>query len=560
MSDIIKTQRSLAAKAKHNPQHQFDHLYRLICREDWIHAALKSVLSNKGAKTAGIDGVTKNELASITAKAEFVSELQSELRSKQFKPKPVRRVYIPKANGKRRPLGIATLKDRVVQMLLKMVLEPIWESNFLNCSNGFRPGRRTQDCIALMDSYINKRNKYYWVIEGDIKGAFDNIHHEILLNLVADKVADQRLLKLIGRFLKAGMMQGTLFQRTDIGTPQGAICSPLLANIYLHQLDLYWWNKYGSLNRKQKEKRRTQRLGNCALIRYADDWLLLTNGGKAEALRLREEFQNFLKEELKLELNIDKTRVTHVNNGFDFLGFHVRRYVSGHDKPKLLVIPTQEAKKRLKAKVKEMTKRKRFKDSPLLKFTAINAVLRGWIGYYSHCNAKETAKDLDFWVNERLFLWLQKRHRLPPRRIVKLYKKLQVHKNGQRDNWGIRNGEVYLYLYRMSDKPITKYRSRSLPNLYLEGSQPTTLFATEVAIPAHVWLGNAENNQWRELKEEIIAECGVKCVICGCTEALDLHHIKARRTGGTDLKDNLQLLCRCCHAQTPSFGDRRRLQ
>lgn len=112
-----------------------------------------------------------------------------------------------------------------------------------------------------MDSYINKRNKYYWVIEGDIKGAFDNIHHEILLKLVADKVADQRLLKLIGRFLKAGMMQGTLFHRTDIGTPQGAICSPLLANVYLHQLDLYWWNKYGSLDRKQKEKRRTQRLG-----------------------------------------------------------------------------------------------------------------------------------------------------------------------------------------------------------------------------------------------------------------------------------------------------------
>ncbi|MFQ4140594.1 reverse transcriptase domain-containing protein [Chlorogloeopsis sp. ULAP02] len=173
MSDIIKTQRSLATKAKHNPQHQFDHLYRVICREDWIGAALKSALSNKGAKTAGIDGVTKKELNSETAKAEFVSELQSELRSSQFKPKPVRRVYIPKANGKRRPLGIATLKDRVVQMLLKMVLEPIWESDFLNCSNGFRSGRRTQDCIALLDSYINKRSKYFWVIEGDIKGAFD---------------------------------------------------------------------------------------------------------------------------------------------------------------------------------------------------------------------------------------------------------------------------------------------------------------------------------------------------------------------------------------------------
>lgn len=560
MSDIIKTQRSLATKAKHNPEHQFDHLYRLICREDWIHAALKSVLSNKGAKTAGIDGVTKKQLSSETAKAEFVSKLQAELRNKRFKPKPVRRVYIPKSNGKRRPLGIATLKDRVVQMLLKMLLEPIWESDFLNCSNGFRPGRRTQDCIALLDSYINKRNKYFWTVEGDIKGAFDNIHHEILLKLVAKRVVDQRLLKLIGRFLKAGMMQGSLFHRTDVGTPQGAICSPLLANIYLHQLDMYWWKKYGSLDRKQKEKRRIKRLGNCALIRYADDWLLLTNGGKAEALRLREEFQTFLREELKLELNMEKTRVTHINNGLDFLGFHVRRYVSGHDKPKLLVTPTQEAKRRLKSKIKEMTKRKRFKDSPLLKFTALNAVLRGWIGYYCHCNAKKTAKDLDFWVNERLFLWLQKRHRLPPRRIIKMYKIRQFHPTGQRDNLGIRNGEDYLYLYRMSDKPITKYRSRSIPNPYLEGEQPTTLTTPEAPIPDKVWLGNADNQEWRELKQEVKAERGAKCAVCGCTSGLDMHHIKARRIGGTDVKENLQLLCRNCHAQTSSFGNHSRLQ
>jgi tRNA A37 threonylcarbamoyltransferase TsaD len=120
-----------------------------------------------------------------------------------------------------------------------------------------------------------------------------------------------------------------------------------------------------------------------------------------------------------------KTHITHVNNGFDFLGFHVRRYVSAHDRPKLLVTPTTEAKKRLKSKVKEMTNRKRYRDSPLLKFTALNAVLRGWIGYYRHGNAKQTAKDLDFWVNERLFLWLQKRHRLPPRRIMAMYKQRQ---------------------------------------------------------------------------------------------------------------------------------------
>ena len=127
------------------------------------------------------------------------------------------------------------------------------------------------DCIALLDSYINNHNKYYWVIEGDIQGAFDNVNHEILLKLLAERVADHRILDLVARFLKAGVMENGLFQRTELGTPQGAICSPLLANIYLHQLDLYWWKKYGSLDRKAKERRRREHLGNCALIRYADD-------------------------------------------------------------------------------------------------------------------------------------------------------------------------------------------------------------------------------------------------------------------------------------------------
>src|SRR5215467_15496222 len=166
------------------------------------------------ARTAGIDGVTKKAFDSFEYYLSFIRELQEELRQGTFRPAPVRRVYIPKANGKLRPLGILTLKDRVVQYLLKMVLEPIWESDFLNCSNGFRPGRRTMDGIATLDSYVNNRNKFYWDIEGDIKGAFDNVHHEILLNCLAERIADWRLLKLITSFLKAGLMENRLFQHS----------------------------------------------------------------------------------------------------------------------------------------------------------------------------------------------------------------------------------------------------------------------------------------------------------------------------------------------------------
>ena len=236
----------------------------------------------------------------------------------------------------------------------------------------------------------------------------------------------------------------------------------------------------------------------------------------------------------------------------------IRRYVSAHDQPKLLVTPSEKSKQRLKTKIKEMTSRKRFRDSPLLKFSALNAITRGWINYYRHCNAKETAKDLDFWINQRLFLWLQKRHRLPPRRILKMY---QHRQDGNRSNLGIRKGEGWLFLYRMSDQAITKYRSRNPPNPYISQDWGTSLAQVEAPLDSFIWLGNAENNErQRELKALIKAERGAKCECCGSTVNLDLHHLKARRLGGQTVKDNAQLLCRTCHAQTPSFGDHSRLQ
>lgn len=241
LSAIIKTQRSFAIKALHHPAHRFDHLYRLIGQQEWIGAAVQGVLANKGARTPGIDGVTKEDVASESAQRACVQEIEQELRDRRFRPSPVRRVHIPKSNGTQRPLGISTLKDRVVQMLLNMGLEPIWESDFLNCSHGFRPGRRTMDCIALLDSSMNERSKDFWVIEGDIRAAFDRVPQTTLLTLLAQRVADRRLLELLDSLLTAGLRQGKLRHRTETGISQGASCSPLLANIYLHQVDLYWW-------------------------------------------------------------------------------------------------------------------------------------------------------------------------------------------------------------------------------------------------------------------------------------------------------------------------------
>lgn len=173
MNDLRKTQESFARKAQAQPAHAFGDLYHLVCREDWLQAALHAVLRNAGSRTAGVDGISRKQLAAEAAQAQLIENLRAELQAGTYRPQPVRRHWIPKANGKLRPLGIPTIKDRMVQMVLKMLLEPIWESDFLDCSNGFRPGRRTMDCIRMCQTRITTQNKYLWVIEGDIKGCFD---------------------------------------------------------------------------------------------------------------------------------------------------------------------------------------------------------------------------------------------------------------------------------------------------------------------------------------------------------------------------------------------------
>ncbi len=552
MDDITKAQRSFARKALTQPDHRFEDVYHLLCREDWVRRALDYVLSNTGSRTAGVDGVTRRAFDNEAYAARFIAGLAADLKAGTYRPEPVKRQYIPKPNGKQRPLGIPTVRDRVVQMLLKMLMEPIWESDFLDCSSGFRPGRRTMDCLAMCYRLIQGSTRYFWVVEGDIRGCFDHVQHDLLLARVADRIRDRRLLRLVEAFLTAGVMEGTLFQRTAEGTPQGGIASPLWANIYLHELDRHWWDQYGRLTRDARHRRREQGVGNCRLIRYADDFVLLTNGPQAEAERLRGEFQQVLHDRLRLDLSPDKTLVTHAADGFDFLGFHVRRYEhpEGGGAPITLVTPSAKSVARLKAKIRHMTRHDLRRDDPYLKVVAVNQVLRGWIGYYQHVNAKDTADSLDWWVARRMAHWLADHHQCGIREALRRYQR----EDQGRQNFAVTDGEGRrAFLYLMSRQPLTKYVDRKRTNPHLGNGPIAPMTAAEAPnLDAdHAWNGSEYAWGWRATRAARLAQDGGRCTRCGATERLEVHHRRQRRWNqrqqGNDDPSGLRTLCARCH-------------
>jgi group II intron reverse transcriptase/maturase len=551
--DVLKTQRSFARKAASHKEHRFENLYHLLKRDDWMNVALDAVLTNVGARTGGVDGITRKHFKQEGFREQFLADLEAELATGRYQPQPVKRQYIPKGNGKVRPLGIPTIRDRVVQMLLKMLLEPIYESDFLDCSIGFRPGRRTMDAIAVCYQLINPRNGYYWVIEGDIRSCFDKVNHQILLKLISRRVADAKVVNLIGRFLKASVMEGQVFRRTSEGTPQGGILSPLLANIYLHELDMWWWEHYGNLTKGAREWRRKKGQTNCIYVRYADDWIALCNGTKAQAEAIRDEIRDFLRDTLKLELSQEKTAVTHACDGFDFLGFHVRHFPTRNGQKAItLVRPSDKNIRRLKDKVRDMTSRKGYNDNPMFKFRALNAVLRGWMNYFRHCNASKTASWLDHWVHLRVAKWLVLRHKSCYREILKQYLKQE----GSRKNFAVkRSNGSDMFLFMMRDVHITPYRRKKVTNPYLADlPAPVGVVGPDLPVPDNPWNGRSCLSDWRNLRDEALVRDGYRCTKCGSTSNLDVHHVNPKHKKGRDALENLITLCETCHVARGGYG------
>ncbi len=356
----------LYRKAKQDKTFRFYVLYDKLTVGYMLNEAWLRVRRNKGA--AGYDGISIKDVIAYGAD-KYLSEIAEELRNETYKPQPVLRVYIPKANGKMRPLGIPTVKDRIVQMCCKMIIEPIFEADFEDCSHGFRPKRSAHDAIKQIKTNIVQKGLKQ-VYDADLSGFFDNIPHDKLMYLVSLRISDKRILKLIQKWLKAPVFEDKKLNKSKKGTPQGGVISPLLANIYLNLVDK-------AVNRKDGHFYKY----GVKIIRYADDFILMARRIPTSCL---EALQAIL-DRMELEVNKEKTHLLNVDSEpFDFLGFTFRydRDIHGRSRKYLNVFPRKKSGKAIRVKVKEHLKRNGHKNPSAL-VAGLNPILRGWINYYS---------------------------------------------------------------------------------------------------------------------------------------------------------------------------------
>lgn len=557
-SMMSQKQMSLALAAQKNPQHRFINLYSLMHWDYWIQCAAEAVLARPGSSTAGIDGTTRDNF-----KKNYEQEIQTlveSLKKKTYQPQPVRRVYIPKANGKKRPLGIPTLRDRIVQEALRAILDPIYETDFQPYSFGFRKGRCTMDAIAVVMSLAGPTQKYYYVIEGDIKGYFDTVHHRKLLSILKQRIADKDILDLIWKFLKAGVLEDGLFARTETGVPQGGVISPLLANVYLNEFDK-WAEARWNLDANEKRRRRYAGKGNYRLVRYADDFVVLSNDGITGVQQVKEEIREYLKTQLHLDLSEEKTLLTHINDGFDFLGFHIQR-TRPEGRWVVHLRPAEKSKERVKKKLKDLTSRGWTWMDEYSRLTTLNAIVKGWAEYYKYTSLLADIEDITRHTWFRYLGWLLKKHK-GSRKHTLIATKTKVIHNRTRWTASIREGEKILEAYQWLPSPKELQRRRyyqkgkdGFPHPYLTEEESTLLdypmgdTGPEEAIYTAT-IGATSNRTSRdeplelaELKLRAKMRDDFKCVRCGSSESLRVHHKKGTKSHSLD---NLETLCLTCH-------------
>lgn len=509
---------------------------KLLCQANLLLSIKRVTQINQGKKTAGIDG----QKALTSAEREKL--YQDMRKATPWKAKPAKRVYIPKSNGKRRPLGIPIIKELVLQAVVKNALEPSCEAWFEATSYGFRPGRSTHDALTHCHNRLRKGHDT-WVLDADIQGAFDNISHEYILKTIGE-IPGRELIK---QWLKAGYMEDEIFHATSSGTPQGAVISPLLANIALDGMGellasytkIKEYQSSPKAKRQRVTKRKLPRYGYC---RYADDFVI-TAETQEDLEVIKPVIQEWLKER-GLQLNEEKTRIVRVEDGFNFLGFHIRQY-KGH----CITKPQKEKVLNFLQRVRDWLKsHKDIPQAEAIKY--LNPVLIGWGNYYRGCASKDVFSYIDDQIWKALWRWACRRHPNKGKRwIARKYFNMN---KGWRLKATIENrrGDVQpITLTRLYDILIIRHvqvkgtNSPDDPNLseYWEQRQ-TQLGKTLLAKGSRLYK-IANDQKW-------------KCPHCGehlyNGEEIQQHHIKPIKDGGLDYEDNLELIHKSCHSDKHS--------
>jgi RNA-directed DNA polymerase len=453
---VSKMQGKLHRWAAAGDGRRFDDLFNLVHHPATLLVAFDRVAGNHGANTPGVDKMTVALVEEKIGVAQFLDDLRTRLREGTFRPLPVRQRVIPKpgGSGKVRELGIPVIADRVVQAALKLVLEPIFEADFLPVSYGFRPKRRAHDAIAEIHYYGTRG--YQWVLDADIEAAFDRVSHSALIQRVRLRVKDKRVLALVKAFLKAGILTELgEYRESHTGTPQGGILSPLIFNIAMTVLDEHLhgpWRPGGTMSTPSRRAgRRRKGLPAWRVVRYCDDFVVLVHGNQNDVEALREQVAQVL-EPLGLRLSPAKTRIVHMSDGFDFLGFRIQwRRKYGTRNWYVYTFIAERPVRSLKDKVRALTNRTTQRN-PGFVLTRLDQVMRGWANYFRHAVSKHTFATLARFVWQRVIRWLSQRHRWT-------WKDVRRHFTTRDGRWKPITADG-IELFNMAKVPVTRYRYR----------------------------------------------------------------------------------------------------
>ncbi|WP_103019425.1 group II intron reverse transcriptase/maturase [Salinibacter altiplanensis] len=525
--DVERKQRDMA-KWSLDEDFRFDDIYNFITYEDWLRQAFLTVKNNAGWKTAGVDGETVPDFAEDLGSN--IQALSQQLGSETYDPDPTRRVYIPKGNGEKRPLSIPTVRDRIVQEALRMLLEPIYESDFSTHSFGFRPGRSTHDAIGVVQRCFTRNGAYKpWVIDADIKGFFDNVCHRTLEQILQGRITQKKVRDLIWRFLKAGVMESGRQMESLAGTPQGGILSPLLANIYLNELD----HAVGSFVEETPRGK-----GHWTYVRYADDFLLLTSGPEQEAKEKKRWVDDYVGDALNLSLNKEKTQIVHAEDGgVGFLGYRIEPAHPTDGGGSYTRVP-REAVQDVKAAIN----RRCGQDAPTdlstrRRIRGVNAALRGWAEYYkyaTHTNGPFAEVDRCAW--HKLSTWMARKYRCSRKALFR-------RKGVSPSPLGAKGKQMV----DIKSRGDAKWREpKEKPHPYFDGTakrtEPTATYR---------FYENEHSLNHRDLRWEVFQRDDFTCQECGREVGWysdgELHHLEY---SGDPV--DAETLCASCHAKKDS--------